>query len=450
MTSEDTIDYLLDFIKERPTFAGLESEKYVVALQRRALEEQLRALRVPDGAVEPLKKKLRDAHFKALVTPGDCVGISGAQSMGEFSTQATLNTFHTAGLELGAFVTTGVERFQEIINASKNQKVYAKLYFKDKFSNSAQVRNATCGRIAGVTFASLVDSAELDPRQAQAWYARCCAVYGPSIMFRAALAHSKRTRGRPVEAAVNEWISSNHTVVRFVLNAGRMYESRIHPSTVKRAVESAVQSVAACLFCPPSQGLVFDVLFERSAVPVSEINALLSKVDSTVVCGIPGVASTNIVSDGDEWYVECEGGTMYEFARCVDRVDCTRLVTNSAWDVYETLGIEAVREFLFRELVSVMHGVGSHNIQLLVDRMTHGGTISSITRYTLRADASHNAVGPLGSASFEESMGTLLKAARYGDVETCSGASAAIICGRRPQHVGTTCFDVLVDPEKLE
>ncbi len=41
--------------------------------------------------------------------------------MGEYSTQATLNTFHVAGVDTGS--STGVSRFQDLINASKTVKI---------------------------------------------------------------------------------------------------------------------------------------------------------------------------------------------------------------------------------------------------------------------------------------------------------------------------------------
>ncbi len=40
---------------------------------------------------------------------------------GEYSTQATLNTFHVAGVDTGS--STGVSRFQDLINASKTVKI---------------------------------------------------------------------------------------------------------------------------------------------------------------------------------------------------------------------------------------------------------------------------------------------------------------------------------------
>ena len=56
--------------------------------------------------------KLNYAH--SVVAPGENVGILAAQSVGEPSTQMTLNTFHLAG-HGGANVTLGIPRLREIV-----------------------------------------------------------------------------------------------------------------------------------------------------------------------------------------------------------------------------------------------------------------------------------------------------------------------------------------------
>ena len=53
-------------------------------------------------------------YLHSLVQPGESVGILAAQSVGEPSTQMTLNTFHLAG-HGGANVTLGIPRLREII-----------------------------------------------------------------------------------------------------------------------------------------------------------------------------------------------------------------------------------------------------------------------------------------------------------------------------------------------
>ncbi|CAB9506211.1 DNA-directed RNA polymerase subunit beta' (Fragment) [Seminavis robusta] len=60
-------------------------------------------------------------YANALCAPGEAVGSIAAQSVGEPSTQMTLNTFHLAGA--GANVTLGIPRLREIImTASKTLK----------------------------------------------------------------------------------------------------------------------------------------------------------------------------------------------------------------------------------------------------------------------------------------------------------------------------------------
>ncbi len=67
-------------------------------------------------------KKHEDAKRSRLVDPGKSVGIIAAQSIGEPSTQMTLNTFHLAGVG-GKNVTLGIPRLREILMvASKKIK----------------------------------------------------------------------------------------------------------------------------------------------------------------------------------------------------------------------------------------------------------------------------------------------------------------------------------------
>ena len=58
-------------------------------------------------------------YGSALVAPGEAVGCIAAQSVGEPSTQMTLNTFHLAGA--GANVTLGIPRLREIIMTASRQ-----------------------------------------------------------------------------------------------------------------------------------------------------------------------------------------------------------------------------------------------------------------------------------------------------------------------------------------
>jgi DNA-directed RNA polymerase beta' subunit len=91
-----------------------------------------------------------------------------------------------------------------------------------------------------------------------------------------------------------------------------------------------------------------------------------------------------------------------------------------------------------------MEGINMCHIKLLVEKMTFTGTISSISRYTLRKDES----GPLSKASFEESVDHMVKSAFAGDVEKTRGVSASIICGKRAS-IGTGVVELKINSKKL-
>jgi hypothetical protein len=177
-------------------------------------------------------------------------------------------------------------------------------------------------------------------------------------------------------------------------------------------------------------------------------------LESKYICGIPSITEIFYLKDSnDEWFVETNSfnskniSTHYSsFKKLLahPNVDYTRTVSNNVWDIYEVFDIEAARQFLIDEYMSIMEGINVCHAMLLVDRMTHGGTIASITRYTLKKDE----CGPFGKASFEESLDNFLQAGAQGDIESTDGVSAAIICGKR-SAIGTGMSTLSVDIKNL-
>lgn len=79
-------------------------------------KEGKRALNQKFAIVEPerFKEMYYYKYLKSLVHSGENVGTIAAQSIGEPSTQMTLNTFHLAG-HGGANMTLGIPRLKEIL-----------------------------------------------------------------------------------------------------------------------------------------------------------------------------------------------------------------------------------------------------------------------------------------------------------------------------------------------
>ncbi|KAK1366221.1 DNA-directed RNA polymerase subunit [Heracleum sosnowskyi] len=114
---------------------------------------------------EELKKRdllmlMKQKYLSSLAQPGEPVGVIAAQSVGEPSTQMTLNTFHLAGRgEMN--VTLGIPRLQEILMTAtieiKTPIVTCRL-FEGKSKDDAK---ALVAKLKKVTVADIIESVEI-------------------------------------------------------------------------------------------------------------------------------------------------------------------------------------------------------------------------------------------------------------------------------------------------
>ena len=99
---------------------------------------------VPKSCSQAKLKKIFEAvqaeYTKAHISPGECVGLISAESIGEPGTQMTLNTFHFAGVaEMN--VTVGLPRIIEILDGRKELKnSMMEIYRKKPYSEGKNLR----------------------------------------------------------------------------------------------------------------------------------------------------------------------------------------------------------------------------------------------------------------------------------------------------------------------
>ena len=85
--------------------------------------------------LDKITREIINIYNRSLIEPGEYVGIVAAQNCGEFMTQMTLNTFHTAGR--GAVGMQGIARFKEIMHVVKNITTpYMFVYFTDEYNKN--------------------------------------------------------------------------------------------------------------------------------------------------------------------------------------------------------------------------------------------------------------------------------------------------------------------------
>lgn len=105
--------------------------------------------------------EIESRFLQSLVVPGEMIGCVAAQSIGEPTTQMTLNTFHYAGVS-AKNVTLGVLRLREIINVAKKIKTPSlSVYLKPEVCKAKEsAKNVQCA-LEYTTLRSVTHAAEI-------------------------------------------------------------------------------------------------------------------------------------------------------------------------------------------------------------------------------------------------------------------------------------------------
>jgi DNA-directed RNA polymerase II subunit RPB1 len=443
LIKEEEIEFIIDFIRPQVGIP-LDSAMAIVENNKERFRKQLRGQSIYSEIIPQLKQDIEKTYFNSLVQAGESVGIICAQSIGEKQTQTCLNTFHSAGIS-NKTMTTGVPRFQELINATKNPRmVNHKIYFNEGRDSIENLRDVVGHTITGLRLIDITTSITVGyNKEPEDWYDIYKVFYNDDF-----------TR------------FPHCIIVKFNMN--KLFENKLTLEKITNVISNEFADLH-CVFSPCQVGEIHifvdttDITLPEDRImfinPENEVEIYLEECVITTIseihiCGVLGIEEIFYSQDEKtkEWLVETNAipgkGTnkinAYKKLLSLDNIDSTRTLSNNIWDIYEVLGIEAVKEFLIEELSTIMEGINTCHNKLLVDRMLHGGSIASITRYTLKKDE----CGPMGKASFEESLDNFLNAGASGTIEPTEGVSSAIICGKRA-NIGTGMIELKADFNKL-
>jgi DNA-directed RNA polymerase beta' subunit len=438
LTTEE-IEDILDFItpqKGIPEITGNAIANNIKNDLRKQLEKQ----KVYPEIIPELKKEMIKQYHTTKIQAGESVGIICAQSIGEMQTQTTLNTFHSAGSS-NKTMTTGVPRFRELIDATKNPKIVNNtIYFTKTCKTIQEIKAEVGNNISGLTFKDITLKSFIQiGKKDESWYESFKILYSDRFaMF--------------------------SDCVTLIIDKQKMFDNKLSLQQLAQFIENEYDDLF-CVFSPPEQSQI-DIfvdteqitLPEDRAAFIEEDNAIniyleecvLTTLENLYVCGIPAITEVFYTKKNGEWFVETNGINSKKISKqyssfkkllSLPNIDYTKTISNNVWDIYEILDIEAARQFLIEEFTEVMGtGINICHTALLVDRMTHTGTIASITRYTLKNDEA----GPCCKSSFEETLDNFLDAGAQGLVENTQGVSAAIMCGKR-SAIGTGFSKVMID-----
>ena len=149
-----------------------------------------------------------------------------------------------------------------------------------------------------------------------------------------------------------------------------------------------------------------------------------------------------------DWLLETDGTALMKVLSQTD-VDTVRSCSNDICEIFEILGVEAVRKGLEREVTNVISFDGSYvnyrHMAMLCDIMTSRGHLMAITRHGVNRQD----VGCMMRCSFEETVDILMTASSAAEVDPLTGVSENIMLGQQIPG-GTGCFKLVLNVEKCK
>jgi len=405
--------------------------------------------RLTEEMFKELMAEIRFRYIKALCHPGEMVGVLAAQSIGEPTTQLTLNTFHSAGT-VKANATSGVPRIEELLSASANPK---------RPGNTAYLLPNTSKREAIAKMKEIQKTTLRDITRSVRIYYDPYPLAASSVMD-----EDREVLGMYEQFASGKADCASPWVMRLELDDQEMVNRNIMDLVeVQAKIQNSIGNVDVKCVTSDRNAQKLILRLEMAAAAVKNPTALRQMEDAilgSVLTGMDGIGRVFVrtlknemiyeptlggYQTKDQYVLDLEGTNLYDLF-VFPGVDMTRTFSNDIHEINEVFGIETARLALYEEFNEVFSSekVNYHHLSVLVDSMTFSGRIVPVNRFGMKK----NETGVLAKSSFEETSKVMFEAAVGAEYDTMRGVSANIMFGQKPP-CGTGFVDILVDESKL-
>jgi len=333
--------------------------------------------------VDQVRALTLENYRRALVEPGEAVGIVAAQSIGEPGTQMTLRTFHYAGVR-EQNVTLGLPRLIEIVDARRMPSTPIMSIYLDKEHRASKNKATSVAR--EVISTSMEDIAK--------------AVYVDHELGE-------------VVVQLDQTMMEDRGVTLDILKE------------VLRLPNAALRTKGDQLFLKPKK---------------MELRKLLDKVSVYHVKGIQGIRRVLVTEEKGEWVIRTDGSNLPKVLEILG-VDPSRTITNHIHETAKTLGIEAARNVIIEEAMGVLEEQGLdvdiRHVMLVADMMTATGDVHQIGRHGISGEKA----SVLARAAFEITVPNIVEAAIKGESDPLKGVTENVIVGQSIP-IGTGLVDL--------
>tara|TARA_B100000927_G_scaffold291714_2_gene296029 strand:- start:5059 stop:9582 length:4524 start_codon:yes stop_codon:yes gene_type:complete len=425
-------------------------------------------------SLEVLLLTINNNYKKSIIAPGEMVGMIAAQSIGEPTTQLTLNTFHFAGVASKSNVTRGVPRIEEILSLSENPKnPSCTIYLNENDKYDQNKSKEYINKLEYTKLREIVETCEIcfDPDDLNTLIKDDEELMHEYKEFEELLDECK--------SSLDESKDKSKWIIRFSMNKTEMLDKNITMEDVHFALTNSYNNISCMYNDYNSDKIIFRIRIIKNIQNVKKKKAkntpetldqsdeiyILKNLqdellDSLVLRGVKNIKKVLLrkITDNFEevdlkyikkelWVLDTVGTNLLDIL-ALDFIDKTKTISNDIIEIYNVLGIEAARQAIFDEFSEAIEFDGAyinyHHLTMLADRMCCNDKMVSIFRHGINNDD----IGPIAKASFEETPEMFLKAARHGELDIMKGVSSNIMCGQEGYY-GTSSFKLLVNMDKI-
>ena len=361
---------------------------------------------------------------KSPVTPGEMVGTVAAQSIGEPTTQMTLNTFHSAG-NSAKNVTLGVPRFEELINAAAKIKTPVCSIFTDTNDNikTWEIMN----NIKGTRVRDILQKHTYTRKDLTS-----------ELQEYLELPDNQRWSNKKTSLVMKCELNKKQLVQRNITLCEIINTLRNMPIS-KHVAFAYVENI-------PNTPILY-VRSRKQNIQEETFYSHMKTVLNTTVKGSHIFKNVEAKHDGKKFTIDAEGSDL-EFLFKVEDINQKETKCNDVFAILKTYGIEAARTAILREIHNVLGVYGIYvNIRhhmVIVDWMTWSGKIIALTRHGVKKMM--ESTTPLKRATFEQPVEIFHHAAYKNLSDELSGISEQILMGKEPK-CGSYFDQVYTDPE---
>ena len=405
---------------------------------------------------------IEDKFNSSKISPGEMVGVLAAQSIGEPATQMTLNTFHFAGISAKSNVTRGIPRLKELIHVSKNIKSPSDIIsLKPEFSQDNNKANYVKNHIEYTIIKDIIQGSKIyyDPKDSQ---------------YESVVDEDNEMLKIYKEFSMFSDIESDDLlpwIIRLEFNKEIMMDKGVTMEDVYLAImnydsekivyqftdDNSSELIGRISIKMNSNKELVNGIKDQSDIIEIIKNINYDIINNIVIKGIKDIKDIIITESKDtvkidhevqtvkKYKLETDGTNLLGLFNC-EYIDPYNTISNDIIEIYNVLGIEAVRNVLISEIEKVAEGhyINKRHIELLCDCMTNKGSLYSINRQGI--NRSEN--GPLAKSSFEDTTDQLIKSSIFSEKDNLSGVSSNIMLGQLISS-GTGSCEILLDEEKL-